>query len=427
SSKISFVIAIGSSLLVSTFIGSFRPNNDTGFMAIYTLELTLPVLMRYKIIFFLIASVSVPSMAVFKSVFIDPFMIIYKYPLLNITQFLLFLIICQILSLAWVMVHKRIIFDQPWSKYISSLEINRHQNFLVELLMLVIINIPIWVPFLIASVLVSNIPNDFSLKVLNYFKAVYFIELILFVQMAYSRFKLIPLVILTNIITAIGLCYLATMGQLIILIFQIVFMGVGMFYVRPQHLSRARQIKGTIAEKLIYNKFYPALVITAKLIKNNISQFGLMSFVAICLLTSSILLLTITVDQVTIAKIAVAILFAVSLCASNVFNKLSIFFSQLDSYLLSLPVNNRSLFGSWFIVSIIPLAVFFIIVLLYSVAMSYYLVAYELAKSFILCILLLAINFYPQIKYQRQGIFISSIFMAIFLYIEYSYVFLLGG
>lgn len=383
------------------------------------------ILLRYKILILFIVLMLAPTLTALKSIVL--------FLTINLVAvhseyygYFISLMAYQAFGLLWFLVQQAAFANQPWHGYLLCLPLTKKQISISEILILLIIDIVLWLPLLVASCfeLALNINNE-SNSSLIIAKTLANIILILLIQSAYKRKKYI--LFLWVVICDVVLIYLNNVSHTILQISATILIMITLMLA----INWAFDIKLKIKESSIFcfnnkkrkitiNKsFLPFMNIQ---VKNLIaSNFAHLILPLLFLLISSLLVFAFVrnyPENKNLYFIISILTLMNGLAVSNLFSRFHIQRIQYQSYFASLPISKIKLFYYDFLVASLVLAVFNLAPILMTVIMTA--ANYKtLLIIFFNPIIFLAFTYFPQIKYKRYGMFISLLFMFSYVWINY--------
>ncbi|EKD72172.1 MAG: hypothetical protein ACD_45C00744G0008 [uncultured bacterium] len=382
------------------------------------------ILIRYKLfVLFLMAMMSSSLTDIFHF-FAWPVKNLVSYPVTNRMYIVVSLATYQSFALLWVALHQLVLFKQPWKKYLLSLQISNIQKFIVDVMMLFILDMILWVPILFAGVAAIYNANYVHAEIfLIIEKCVLTIIVILFLQVMWIKRKYTLLVPALLINVAIFFSILLESTSQIMAIFLIILFTVSLMYFCYQESSDVENGK----KFSLFNKglvksadYYQPLSFYRIQIKNMIEilpQLSMMFCMLVLILLLSVFLMAGKVNHLLL--ILSSIMLLNSLTVSNLFKRIHSQRDQFSYFFASLPMTRMALFTvDFFGVAFFALLLNMIIVIA-ALFIEPNCEILTLITALLMSIVFLAITYFPQIKLNRYGFFSSFCLMFLFFYINY--------
>jgi len=373
------------------------------------------VLLRYKILFIFIVALLAPTVKVLSTVITTPAKILLFLSDTNTLTFAICLLSMHVFSLIWVMLHKLVIAERPWDKYLSSLHITNMETMLVDCSMLLLFDVMIWVPIVYVCILYLFQTANFIILC----QTIVLMESMILIQIAFLKQKyhmILILFLLDMILISLHDTQL-WYGIFIILLMPLIYFLLKKCYQQDFFKSILSKSEPKKRNKLtIFYSSWPLFYLLIKRLMENKSQLWLVIFPCIVVLFIPFVMLIYANETSNFARITTASMIVNSLLISNLYKCTQINWKEYASYTLSLPVSFYTFFCTSLSIGVIFLAIINVIFL--------FLASFFVNKNLLLQLLMglflsqfsLITMYFPQVKCERYGLFLSFLLMCLFIF-----------
>lgn len=336
-----------------------------------------------------------------------------------------FSFICfQCLALAWLSINQQVFFKRPWDNYLSSLPLTTQQKTLSQIALLLLINIFIAVPVIIAAIVnIINISSPLQ-TVLIIEKTLIMIILMVLTQLCFINKIFKPIITILVIDVLIPLQYQLGSGlNQCIFIFLTINAAVFQFSFFLQHtlvLRKDKKIRHNKMDKATVNKLlFPLARIQLNNLLKNLFDLGLLCAPLSLSFLFSVFILSSHPERSSLLFIFSIIMLVNALAVSGLFSKFSIQRKQFSSYFKTLAISDAYLFISDCLVAC-PILVFWNCLTFVLMTPSFSTQHLSLFSLYLLSsLLLLLMTYFPQTKFKHYGFLMSLMLAPLFGWANY--------
>ncbi len=374
---------------------------------------TRELLQRYRLLLVFLFALALPSVIVFKSILILPFINLLGKNL-NFSSTVINLLLLQLAAIVWLSIQQDALKNRSWDKYLLSLPINRFQRLTSDTSLLVLMNSPFWLCLMVSAFTFIDQDHEKSpLTLILLIQMSSISSLLLLTQLCWLRRNYLMVVFSLSLCLVYALFFSKTTDHTMLITLLIISLFLCAFLLQFQVAFKKRPTNTKANYLRLVKK--PLIFQLAHLQTKNllVNQTGRNSLIATFLLASSsvfIIFLQYGKTSSYSQKIMAILFYLNVLIASNL---VKIFCIERGSYLpklSALPIPMCQFMLS----DLIPVILLsFIINFIFMAIYFFQTQNYSVVLYFISSIALLFLLYYPQSRYNRYGLLISTIMVAL--------------
>lgn len=375
-------------------------------------------LLRYKILVVFLLALLAPKITSLQTIIMAPANELVSQPDSNYGLYISTLLGTQIFSLTWVMLHKSVIANRSWDKYLHSLPISAKKRKLVEFISLAIFDAIIWAP-LVCAIFINAHKSNCVNNLLLLGKSFSVIGLTFLLQFVYLKKKYIylplifcidTLIVFMPLLTTINLQLILYFSSIVSLVASIICCENKMYQNDIRYRTK------------LFNNSPSLFTILLQSLFENKSQISMLLFMAATSLIFASILASHASSIPNIPVIISILMLVNALAISNIYKRIHMNWNVYRNYTNSLPVKNITLIYSCLLIAMLMFFIFNLPLLSIIIFMANATIFVKSCAGFTIALIYLMTTYYPQISGGRYGLFASFLMMCLFGYIDHALI-----